>query len=470
MLKRFWAGFRALFGAQDMTVGNPVICLLKFSVPLLIGNFAQMLYSTVDSIIVGKYVGDLALAAVGVSGPIQNMFLILFMAIGTGVTVMVAQYYGAKDLDKLGYAIGNAITLIIIATVFITACGIPLAGPLLRLIRTTDDVFDMAKVYLVIMFLGSLGNGFYNIISGILRGLGEAIFPLIILLLTTVLNIVLDLWFIAGLGWGIAGAAWATIISQTLSGLICLVRLFRMKDIVTIKPSLMRLKKFYSGKIIALGLPSGISQGILFVSILFVQTLINSMGSMVVACTTAIMRVDGFAILPAHTFNMSASTYTGQNIGAGNLERVRRGKRDVLIMSLVASVILVALILLFGRTALGWFTETQAIIDLGMRMLRIMAVAYCIMAVMMCYHGVMNGAGDTRSVMWISIMTNVVIRIPVAYIWAHFSRSDAWPTGSPDSIYVSMLVSWALGTLITLIYYRTGRWKTKSIVGAGAKS
>jgi Na+-driven multidrug efflux pump len=242
-----------------------------------------------------------------------------------------------------------------------------------------------------------------------------------------------------------------------------------MKDIVTIKPSLMRLKKFYSGKIIALGLPSGISQGILFVSILFVQTLINSMGSMVVACTTAIMRVDGFAILPAHTFNMSASTYTGQNIGAGNLERVRRGKRDVLIMSLAASVVLVALILIFGRTVLGWFTETQAIIDLGMRMMRIMAVAYCIMAVMQCYHGVMSGAGDTRAVMWISIMTNVVIRIPVAYIWAHFSRSDAWPTGSPDSIYVSMLVSWALGTLISLVYYRTGRWKTKSVVGAGAK-
>ena len=446
-----WQKFKALFGAQDMTVGNPTRALLKFALPMLIGNIAQLLYSTVDSVIVGKYVGDLALGAIGVSGPIVNMFLILFMAVGTGVTVMVAQYFGAKDYEKLGTSIGNSITLILISVVIITGLGIPLSAPLLRITNTTADIFDMAHAYLVIMFIGAFGNGFYNIISGVLRGLGEAVFPLLVLLVCV-------------LNWGVAGAAWATIIAQTLSAIACLIKLFMMKDVVKLNAKMLKPVAFYTKKIIVLGLPSGIAQGILFVSILFVQSLINSMGSMVVATTTAVMRVDSFAMLPCQTFSMAASTFTGQNMGANRMDRVRKGTKAVVIMSLIASVSLVTLLLIFGKFALGWFTDTQAVIDLGYRMICIMSVAYVVMAFMQGFSGVMRGAGDTMAAMWITICINVVVRIPTAYIFAHFTKSAEWPTGSPDSIYASMVVAWIVGAIITIAYYSTGRWKKKSLI------
>ena len=459
-----WQKFKALFGAQDMTVGNPSKALLKFALPMLIGNIAQLLYSTVDSVIVGKYVGDLALGAIGVSGPIVNMFLILFMAVGTGVTVMVSQYFGAREYDKLGTSIGNSITLILISVVIITGAGIPLAAPLLRVTNTTADIFDMAHIYLVIMFVGAFGNGFYNIISGVLRGLGEAVFPLLVLLATTVINIALDLIFVCVLELGVAGAAWATIIAQTVSAIACLVKLFMMKDIVKINRKMLRPVAFYTRKIIVLGLPSGVAQGILFVSILFVQSLINSMGSMVVATTTTVMRVDSFAMLPCQTFSMAASTFTGQNMGANRMDRVRQGTKAVVTMSLIASVALVTLLLIFGKFALGWFTDTAAVIELGYRMICIMSVAYVVMAFMQCYSGVMRGAGDTMAAMWITICINVIVRIPTAYILAHFTKSAEWPTGSPDAIYGSMVIAWIVGAIITIAYYSTGRWKKKALV------
>ncbi len=459
-----WQKFKALFGAQDMTTGSPSKALLRFALPMLLGNIAQLLYSTVDSIIVGKYVGDLALGAIGVSGPIVNMFLILFMAIGTGVTVMVSQYFGAKDYDKLGNSIGNSITLILIAVVIITAAGIPLSAPLLRVTNTTADIFDMAHAYLVIMFIGAFGNGFYNIISGVLRGLGESVYPLLVLVGTTIVNIVLDLLFVCTFEMGVAGAAWATIIAQTLSALSCLVKLFSMKDIVKLRPEMLKPQKFYTKKIIVLGLPSGVAQGILFVSILFVQSLINSMGSMVVATTTAVMRVDSFAMLPCQTFSMAASTFTGQNMGANRMDRVRQGTKAVVTMSLITSVVLVIVLLLGGKYALGWFTETQSVIDLGYRMICIMTGAYIVMAFMQCFSGVMRGAGDTMATMWITICINVVVRIPTAYILAHFTKSAEWPTGSPDAIYGSMIVAWVVGAIITIAYYCTGKWKKKALV------
>lgn len=459
-----WSKFKALFGAQDMTVGSPSKALLLFALPMLIGNIAQLLYSTVDSVIVGKYVGDLALGAIGVSGPIVNMFLILFMAIGTGVTVMVSQYFGAREYDRMGISIGNSITLILIAVVIITGAGIPLSAPLLRVTNTTADIFDMAHAYLVIMFIGAFGNGFYNIISGVLRGLGESVYPLLVLLATTILNIALDLLFVCVFKMGVAGAAWATIIAQTVSAFACLAKLFMMKDIVRLNLKMLKPVGFYTKKIIMLGLPTGVAQGILFVSILFVQSLINSMGSMVVACTTAVMRVDSFAMLPCQTFSMAASTYTGQNMGANRMDRVRQGTKAVVAMSLTASVALVALLLIFGKFALSWFTDTQAVIDMGYHMICIMSVAYIVMAFMQCFGGVMRGAGDTMATMWITICVNVVVRIPAAYIWAYFTRSAEWPTGSPDSIYASMVIAWIAGAVITISYYCTGRWKKKALV------
>lgn len=455
---------KRLFGAQDMTVGNPTAVLLKFSIPLLIGNFAQLLYGTVDSIIVGKYLGDAALSALGASMPIQHMFFVFFMTIGNGVTILVSQYFGAKDYKKLSYGIGSSFSMIAVATLIIMLGAAPFSGVVLKLTNAPPEVFDMAKTYLFIILAGCLGTGFYNIISGILRGLGESLFPLLVLLCTTLLNVILDLVFIAVFKMGVEGAAYATVISQVFSAAACLIKVIKMKGIVNISRESIKPKKEMVVQILRLGVPAGVSQGIMSLSFVFVQSLINSMGLLVTTSTTAVMRVDGFAILPNMAFSMAASTFTGQNIGANNMDRVKRGGKIVVIMGFCTAVVLVAAIMVFGKNMLTLFTETEKAVELGARMLRIMSIGYLGISFMQSYGGIMRGAGDTMAAMWITIITNVVLRVPIAYTLAALTKSAEYPSGHPDAVYLSMMISWVIGAILTVVYYRTGKWKQKTIV------
>ncbi|MBQ8830915.1 MAG: MATE family efflux transporter [Oscillospiraceae bacterium] len=461
--------FKALFGAQDMTVGSPLKCLLMFSVPLLIGNFAQLLYSTVDSIVVGKYVGDIALSAIGVTSPLQALFLVLFMAIGSDVMVMVSQYFGAKEYENLEKSIGNAITLIAIASVILTVGGLLLTDWMLTAIETPPETYEMARTYLVVCFFGMAGNGFYNIMSGVLRGMGESVFPLIVLLFTTVLNIVLDLWFVAGLNMGIAGAAWATIIGQTLSAIVCLAKVLMIKDIIKIKPRHLILKKDIVMNICRLGIPNGIAQAVMFLSTIIIQRLINSMGYIVTAAITAVLRVDSFAVIPSQTFNMSVSTFTGQNIGAGKMDRVKQGFKTCMILGLIVTTVMVILMLVFGKWMIGLFTETQELIDLGYKFIITMLPAYFLMTVGQSLGGVVRGAGDSMGPMWISLITNTIIRIPAAYLIAHLTVSELYPQGDPRSTFIALSIAMGCNLIASLVYYFKGPWKNKAITGSLAQ-
>ncbi|HOV66038.1 MAG TPA: MATE family efflux transporter, partial [Bacillota bacterium] len=314
----------ALFSSSDMTVGNPMTCLLRFSIPLLIGNLAQQLYSTVDSIVVGQYVGDKALSAIGTTLPIINLLLVLFIAISTGTSIMVAQYFGAREKRLLSHSVGNAITLILLSSVIIMVIGIPLSSPLLELTNTPVETFDMAHSYLVIILAGVFFSGLYNILSGVLRGLGNSVYPLFVLLIASVLNIFLDIWFVAGLEMGVGGAALATIISQAVSAVLCLFKLVRMKDTLVIDKSTLTPNRDLISQLMRLGLPAGITQVIFSMSMVFVQSLTNSMGYKVVTCTTAVMRIDGFAMMPNFTFGMAIATFVGQNMGANKLDRIEQ--------------------------------------------------------------------------------------------------------------------------------------------------
>ncbi len=457
----------ALFGAQDMTTGRPMANLLRFSIPLLIGNFAQQMYSTVDSIIVGRYVGDRALSAIGTTLPVINLLLVLFMAISTGAGIMVAQYFGAKDRETLSYSIGNAMTMIFISSLLIMAVGIPLAGSLLRLTKTPVETFDLAHAYLTIILSGVLFGGFYNIIAGILRGLGNSTFPLIALLLASFLNVGLDIWFIAGLNMGVAGAALATIISQAVSAVLCLTKLCRMKDIVDINKSILIPNRELTGQLLRLGLPAGITQAIFSMSMVFVQALTNSMGYQVVTCTTAVMRIDGFAMMPNFTFGMAIATFVGQNVGANKMDRVTQGTKDVLKISLSTSFVLVAALLVFGENLIRMFTTTEEIIVLGVRQIRILSAGYVAMAISQIFGGIMRGAGDTMPSMWISMFTTVGVRVPLAYLLASMTISETYPAGSPNAIFFSLLTSWVLGAVINYLWYRRGAWREKSLIRHG---
>ena len=457
--------FKALFGAQDMTLGSPISCLIKFSIPLLIGNLAQLLYTTTDAVIVGRLVGDVALSAIGAAMPPYNFFLALFIGIGSGVTIMVSQYFGAKDYGNLGVSIGNSMTLVAVASVLITAIATPLTGAILRLVNTPPESFNMAKTYLIILFIGAVGNGFYNVLSSILRGLGDSVFPLLVLLGTVVLNIGLDMLFIAGFGMGVEGAAYATIIAQLLSSVICLIKIMTMHDTVKIRLYMLRPVQRIIRQIIHLGGPSAISMGIMFASTVFIQSLVNKMGYLVVTAITATIRVDSFAVIPSQTFQIAAGTFTGQNVGAGLMDRVRQGTKAVIIMSVLFSAAMVVSMLLFGRHMLSLFTRTESIIEMSMTFIYILTPAYIALSFSGSWMGVMRGAGDSIGPMWLMLFNNVIMRIPLSYLLARLTRSEANPNGNPNSIFFALMTAMTVGCVLTLIYFKAGKWRGKAIVG-----
>ena len=451
------------FKAVDMTVGSPWQQILRFTVPMLLGNVVQQLYSTVDSIVVGRYVGDNALAAVGSAAPILNLLLVLFIGISMGATIMVAQYLGAKDRNALSWTIGNCFTLIFIASIAMTVIGVAITRPMLRLLRTPESIMDWCSDYLIILFLGSIGLGFYNILSGVLRGMGDAISALIYLVVASVINIALDLLFVANFGMGVSGVALATIIAQGISAILCINRLRKMNDVFDFGFKFFKWNSQYAGKIIKLGLPSGITQAIFSMSIVLVQSLTNSFGEQLIAANVIVQRVDGFAVLPIFSFGSALTTYAGQNIGAGDRERVEKGSRQGLFMSLLFSVIIVAVILILGRGLMSIFTKTTELVDLSMHLMRILAVGYILMALIQALTGVMRGAGDTVTPMWISIIETFFLRMPLAYIMVYFSRSEAYPIGNQDMIYYSLLIAWGIGAVMSILFYRFGNWRKKGL-------
>ncbi len=455
--------FKQLFAPSDMTDGTPWKKIVVFAIPMLIGNIAQQLYSTVDSIVVGKYVGDNALAAVGSSSPIYNLLLVLFIGISVGVGIMVSQYHGAKRKEDLSVTIGSCITLTAISTVILMAGASFLIYPILQLLKTPASIIEWCQSYLFILLMGIGGTAYYNIFSGILRGLGDSVSALVYLLVATVINIVLDIYFVASLKMGVAGVALATIIAQSVSALLCLFKLLKMKDMFELKLKMLIPDKHQSLTLARLGLPSGLTQAIMSMAMIMVQSLTNSFGEALIAANVIVMRVDGFAMMPNFSFGNAMTTFAGQNVGAKKYDRVEQGSKQGTLISVAVSTSITLLILMFGHILMYAFTDTAELVDLSMKMMRILAIGYIAVAVTQSLSGIMRGAGDTMTPMWISVITTVIIRVPLAYALTAMTKSDALPNGAPESIFISLLVSWCLGALMTYVSYRKGTWKTKAI-------
>lgn len=457
------ASLKKLFAPVDMTVGKPWKNIALFTVPMIIGNIAQQLYNTVDSIVVGKFVGDNALAAVGSASPIFNLLLVLFIGISVGTSVMVSQYFGARDREQLSRTIGCCVTLTAAASVFIMIVGSIIVRPLLELLHTPASIIDWCASYLTVLFYGIAGVAYYNILGGVLRGLGDSVSALVYLLVATAINIVLDVWFVAGLGLGVFGVALATAIAQAVSAVLCFLKLARMSELFDMKPRYLKVHGENAFNIIRLGLPSGLTQAIFSLAMIMVQSLTNSFGEMLIAANVIIMRVDGFAMMPNFSFGTTMTTYAGQNVGAKQYDRVEQGAKQGTLMAMGVSAAITALILLFGRYLMGIFTSTTELVDLSFRMMRILAVGYIAMAVTQSLSGVMRGAGDTMTPMWISLFTTVVIRVPVAYGISWLTRTPELPNGRSECVFISLLLSWTLGAVITAVCYKRGRWKKKAI-------
>ena len=448
---------KSMFSAKDMTQGSPWKRILEFSIPMLLGNIAQQLYNTADTVIVGMYVGDNALSAVGSAAPILNLLLALFVGISTGAGIVISQNFGAKDRESLSRNIGNCITLTAIASLIIMVFGPMITRPMLELLDTPASIIDWCEDYLNIYFWGILGFFMYNMLAGVLRGLGDSVSALGFLLVAAFLNVVLDLVFVAYFNMGVPGVALATDIAQGISAILCFIKLVRMKDVFTLTKSSFRFQPKVAGHIIKIGIPSGITQAIMACSMMVVQSLTNSLGEMVIAANVIIMRVDGFAMMPNFSFGQAMTVYTGQNVGAGKWHRVHQGINQGCYIAQAFSATITIVLLFLNRYLFAIFTDTPELIELAGQMMRIMAVGYIAVSVTQVMGGVMRGAGDTVTPMWISMLSTVALRIPVAYVMAYFTRSAEYPNGHPYALSVSLLVSWTMGMVITILAYKRSK-------------
>ena len=449
-----------------MTVGAPWKGILAFSVPMLLGNIAQQLYNTVDSIVVGKTpgLGDNALAAVGSCGPILNLLLVLFIGISSGAGVMVSQYFGAKNRESLSRTIGNCITATAICSVALILVATWLIRPVLIALNTPETILEWCVDYLSISLWGIAGLAYYNILSGILRGMGDSFSALIYLLAGIVLNIGLDVLFVMVFRMEVAGVAIATVISQTVTAALCFLKLTRMRDHFDFGLAYMKPQSQYIKTLVRLGVPSGLTQAIFSSAMIIVQSLTNQFGEQFIAANVVIMRVDGFAMMPNFSFGTALTTYAGQNVGAGKYDRVTKGAKQGLLMAVGCSAVITGLILIFGKYLMQLFTDTEDLVNLSYRLMMILAVGYIAMAVTQALSGIMRGAGDTMTPMWISLLTTVLIRVPVAYGIAWVTSGFGNPAdGIQECIQISLLASWCIGAGLTAIFYKVGKWKKKRI-------
>lgn len=459
----YMVNIKKLFEPTDMTVGKPWKSIAMFSIPMLVGNIAQQLYSTVDSIVVGHYVGDNALAAVGSATPLFNMLLVLFVGISAGVGIMVSQYFGAKNRAELSSTIGTCITLTAIVSVLLMIAAPPFIRSMLIALNTPESILEDCTAYLVILMYGIAGMAYYNILSGILRGMGDSFSALIYMLIATVLNIVLDVYFVASLNMGVAGVSLATAIAQGISAFLCLLKLMKMREYFDLGLKQLKMTKRHTGQIIRLGIPSGVTQAIMSSAMIVVQSLTNSFGEMFIAANVIVMRVDGFAMMPNLSFGTAMTTYTGQNVGAKKYDRVTQGAKQGTLLAVACSTLITIIILLFGKYLMMIFTETAELVDLSVYVMRILAVGYIAVAVTQSLSGVMRGAGDTVTPMLISLVTTIIIRIPIAYGLSYLTRTPELPYGRFECISISLLTCWVMGAILTLIFYKIGHWKKKAI-------
>ena len=370
---------------------------------------------------------------------------------------------GSHDRENLSRTIGSTVTLTAAASLLLMIAGSLAIRPLLVLLDTPESILDWCTSYLMILLWGIAGLAYYKILCGILRGLGDSLSALIYLLIATVINIVLDVVFVAGFHMEVAGVALATVIAQLISAVLCILKLRRMTEFFDMKAEYLKPDGRNLGTVIRLGLPSGLTQAIFSLAMVVVQSLTNSFGEMIIAANVIRMRVDGFAMMPNFSFGTAMTTYAGQNVGARQYDRVKQGARQGTLIAVCTSAAITGLILLFGPHLMGVFTNTEELAQLSADMMKILAVGYIAMAVTQSLSGVMRGAGDTVTPMWISLLTTVAVRVPLAYGLVWLTRTPELPQGRYESLWISLLSSWVLGAVATFILYRVGRWKKKAL-------
>lgn len=436
---------------KHMTEGSIPKIMIKFAIPLFLGHVFQQLYNTVDSLIVGNLIGNSALAAVGSSGSLIFLLIGFFGGISQGMGIVVSQYFGAKSYDKMRVAIHNSLTFNICAGIFMTAFGV-LASPwILELMGTPEGVMSESVEYVRIYFAGSLGLVLYNSCMGIMQAVGDSKHPLYYLIISSVLNALLDIVFIAVFHMGVGGAALATIISQFFSVFLCLLRLMRTSEVYRIEIKRLGFKLDVVRKLLRYGLPSGFQNSVIAFANVFVQSNINSFGEMAMSGCGAYAKIEGFAFLPVTSFTAALTTFVGQNLGAGKIDRAKSGSKFGIFCSLVIAELIGFATFIWADPLISAFTDEPEAIAFGVLKAQTLGLFYFLLAATHCLSAVLRGAGKAKVPMITMLSIWCVFRVLFLYVTVPI-------TGTIDVVNWVYPLTWSLSTLTLLIYYFCVDW------------
>ncbi|MBQ9824996.1 MAG: MATE family efflux transporter [Solobacterium sp.] len=439
-----------------MTEGKITPLIIRFAIPLLLGNIFQQLYNMVDSWVVGNYVSNEAFSAVGTVGPIINMLIGFFMGLSSGASVVISQYFGAQKEDQVSETVHTAIMMTIVLSVLITILGIIMMPVLLGIMNTPAEVLPDARLYLTIYFAGVSGLLFYNIGSGILQATGDSKRPFYYLATAAVTNIILDLVFVIVFHMGVEGVAFATVIAQLISAVLIIFTLLKADSCIRLVPSKLKMHWDQLAKIIRVGIPAALQMAIISFSNIFVQSYINHFGADCMSGWTAYSKIDALMLLPMQSIGLATTTFVGQNIGVGRVDRVKEGVKTGLMLSLVSTVVPMIPVMVFAPQLVAFFNAKKEVVDYGTLMLRWISPFYALTCSSNIQSAALRGSGDTKAPMLMMIFSFVIFRQIYLFITANFISNTIIP------IFMGYPAGWLVCTVLTAIYYH------KADLGRGA--
>lgn len=441
----------------DMTKGSTTKHILTFALPLLLGNVVQQCYNIVDSIVVGKHVGKQALAAVGACGSLNFLFFSLSSGFSIGIGIIVAQYFGAGEHEKIKHNIVNAFAVITAIAIAISAIAFDLAPWILRLLSTPEQIIGDSVCYLRITMIGLTAVALYNCVASILRALGDSRTPLIFLIIASIINIVFDLILVLGFEMGVAGVALATVISQVLSAVTSIEYALKKVEYFKLSKGEMKLNKAIMKNVIKLGVPISLQSSLIAISCIILQRVVNRFDEDIMAAFTITSRIESIVQQPYSSLGAALMTYSGQNMGAGNIPRVRRGLKDGTIMALVFSLAMLPVAYLLGEPIARFFVNDAEVVRIGAAALRITSLCYFSLGMIYVPRAVLNGAGDAQFAM-INGISEVVCRIAFSTILTRIAFIGFW------GIWITSGATWTVTAIVCMMRYFLGGWKNKGIV------
>lgn len=441
---------------KDLTQGNEAKRILFFAIPMLIGNFFSIFNTLVDSVIVGNYIGKGALAAIGTSFPVIFALISLIIGISGGISIVISQYFGAKDMVSVKKAIDTAFVFLFGSSFLIAIIGIIFAPAIFGFLQLDPEVLPIAVTYIRIYLVGIVFLAGFNGAMAILRGLGDSKTPLYFMIITSILNIGLELLLIVVFKMGIEGAAYATIGSQVIGFIISVIYLNKTHEILKVSLLPTKFDWFIFRQSLRIGLPSGMQQIFVALGMVALLRIVNKFGTDAMAAYTVAGRIDSFASLPAMNFSIALSAFVGQNIGAGKIERVQKGLKATILMTSAFAIVVTIFVAFFAHDLMEIFTKDKAVIEIGANYLKVVSSFYVFFSIMFAVTGVLRGAGDTIIPMFITLFSLWIIRIPLA--WYLSEKMGV------EGIWWAIPIAWLLGAIASYIYYKTGNWKTKSVI------